>query len=56
MPQRLRQSMDEHRAVLAAIVAGDAAAAAAALRAHVSVQGERFNDLLAATRDGTSRE
>ena len=51
VPQRLRQSMEEHRAVLAAIVAGDPEAAAAALRTHVSVQGERFNDLLAATRD-----
>ena len=43
-----------HRAVLAAIARGDAEAAAAALRTHVSVQGERFNDLLAAAREGIS--
>jgi len=49
VPMRLRESMREHRAVVAAIVAGDAEAAARELRAHVSVQGERFADLLAAT-------
>ena len=45
-PRRLAASLAEHEAVLAALEAGDGAAAADALRAHVSVQGERFGDLL----------
>ncbi|MDD2918315.1 GntR family transcriptional regulator [Rhodoferax sp.] len=44
---RISTSFDEHDAVVRAIVAGDAAAAAAALHDHVVVQGERFGDLLA---------
>lgn len=44
---RMPQSMAEHREILDAIRAGDPARAEAALRAHVSVQGEKFNDLLA---------
>ena len=49
VPERMRQSMAEHRAIVTAIGAGDGERAAALLRAHVAVQGERFNDLLAAT-------
>ena len=52
VPERMRQSMNEHREIVAAIVAGDGERAARLLRAHVSVQGERFNDLLAATTRG----
>lgn len=44
---RLPSSFVEHAAVVSAIVAGDAQAAAQALREHVMVQGERFGDLLA---------
>jgi DNA-binding GntR family transcriptional regulator len=44
---RLARSFAEHEAVVAAIAAGDEAGAAAALRAHVAVQGERFADLVA---------
>lgn len=44
---RIRASYAEHEAVLSAIEAGDAAAATEAMRAHVTVQGERFTDLLA---------
>jgi len=44
---RIRTSFAEHEAVLAAIEAGDAAAAGEAMRAHVAVQGERFADLIA---------
>jgi DNA-binding GntR family transcriptional regulator len=44
---RIRSSFDQHDAVVRAIVAGDAEAAAAAMRDHVVVQGERFGDLLA---------
>ena len=43
---RLRASLSEHEAILAALEAGNGPAAAEALRAHVSVQGERFGDLL----------
>jgi DNA-binding GntR family transcriptional regulator len=44
---RMASSYAEHSAVVAALVAGDAAGAATALRQHVSVQGERFGDLVA---------
>lgn len=48
---RLGASFAEHQAVVDAIVAGDADAAAAALRSHVVVQGERFADLLASLNE-----
>lgn len=44
---RVQASSSEHEAILAAIKAGDSEAAAAALHAHVRVQGERFSDLVA---------
>lgn len=44
---RMGASLAEHQAVVAALLAGDPEAAAAALRDHVVVQGERFGDLLA---------
>ena len=44
---RLQQSMIEHGAILKALEDGNAVAAADALRGHVTVQGERFHDLLA---------
>lgn len=44
---RMANSFAEHEAVVAALLAGDAAAAGDALRRHVSVQGERFGDLVA---------
>jgi len=43
---RISQSMKEHTLILKALERGDSAAAADALRSHVSVQGERFHDLL----------
>jgi DNA-binding GntR family transcriptional regulator len=48
---RMSTSFKEHEAVVHAILAGDADAAAMALRAHVVVQGERFGDLLASLAD-----
>ncbi|MCJ2138351.1 GntR family transcriptional regulator [Methylobacterium sp. J-026] len=48
--QRLPQSLAEHEAIVAAIVAGDASQAAEALRNHVLVQGDRFTDLVAGLR------
>lgn len=44
---RMKQSMAEHAVILKALEDGDAVAAAEALRSHVTVQGERFHDLLA---------
>lgn len=44
---RMKQSMTEHGVILKALEDGDAVAAADALRGHVTVQGERFHDLLA---------
>jgi len=44
---RLEQSLAEHRAILAALEKGDPDEAACALRAHVAVQGGKFNDLMA---------
>ena len=47
---RMRQSMREHRAVVSALERADSKAAAATLRLHVAIQGERFNDLMASYR------
>ncbi|MEM1079076.1 MAG: GntR family transcriptional regulator [Pseudomonadota bacterium] len=44
---RLAQSMAEHEQIVAALTAADGAAAAAILRDHVAVQGEKFHHLLA---------
>ncbi|MDQ7777592.1 GntR family transcriptional regulator [Paracoccus aminovorans] len=49
---RMARSFAEHDAVVAHIRGGDAEAAATALRDHVIVQGDRFHDLIAATRKG----
>ncbi|MEX5728788.1 DNA-binding GntR family transcriptional regulator [Rhodovulum iodosum] len=43
---RLRQSMAEHEAIVDALEAGDGEAAAAAIRKHVAVQGEKFHYLM----------
>ncbi|MEM6761494.1 MAG: GntR family transcriptional regulator [Pseudomonadota bacterium] len=44
---RRSTSLAEHGAIVSAIEAGDSAAAEAAMRSHVIVQGERFSDLVA---------
>ncbi len=44
---RMRQSMNEHRAILESLEAGNSELAATTLHRHVAVQGERFHDLLA---------
>lgn len=44
---RMAQSLAEHRLIVDAIRMGDESATCAALRDHVVIQGERFNDLLA---------
>lgn len=52
--QRVPQSLAEHAAIVAAILAGDATQAADALRSHVIVQGDRFTDLVADLRAPTA--
>jgi DNA-binding GntR family transcriptional regulator len=44
---RMRVSQEEHERIVEAIRCGDVAGAESEIRAHVAVQGERFNDLLA---------
>lgn len=44
---RAIRSLEEHRGIVAAIVAGDAAAAEACMEDHVKIQGERFTDFVA---------
>jgi DNA-binding GntR family transcriptional regulator len=47
---RVSHSFDEHAGIVAAIAGGDGERAAALLRAHVTVQGQRFTDLVASLR------
>lgn len=47
---RVRQSLAEHRAILAALQDGDPARVSQALLDHIGIQGERFNDLVAQYR------
>ncbi|KGF70921.1 AsnC family transcriptional regulator [Hoeflea sp. BAL378] len=51
---RMPQSMREHRTVYAALQRGDPKATALALRLHVAIQGERFNDLMVSYRQMAS--
>ena len=51
---RLKTSQREHEEILAAILGGDAGAAAEHLRAHVAIQGERFGDLVASLEKATT--
>ncbi|MCP5364053.1 MAG: GntR family transcriptional regulator [Hyphomicrobiales bacterium] len=44
---RVASSFTEHREIVEAILAADEKTAETALRAHITVQGERFGDLLA---------
>ncbi len=53
---RIGQSMDEHWQILAAIKTGDAAQAEAVIRAHIAVQGQKFNDLVASYQIATQRK
>jgi len=47
-PGRTLKSWNEHRAVVDAILGGDAEAAAAAMSHHVTIQGDVFTDLISA--------
>lgn len=44
---RAGRSLQEHRDIVAAILAGDEAAAESRIRDHVRIQGERFTDFVA---------
>ncbi|PZO82042.1 MAG: GntR family transcriptional regulator [Mesorhizobium amorphae] len=52
---RLKQSLEEHRKILASLIEGDAGAAADLLREHVAVQGGKFNDLIVSYRSSARR-
>jgi len=47
VPYRMRQSMNEHRIIVDAVCEGQAEIAADAIRSHIAIQGEKFNDLVA---------
>lgn len=47
---RMRGSLEEHRLIVSAIMAGDEAAAERLIENHVSVQGERYSDFIASVR------
>lgn len=51
---RMKQSMAEHEAIVAALTQGDSENAANALRGHVAVQGEKFHNLMAALKNATA--
>lgn len=44
---RVKVSLEEHRQIVEAIIAGDEEAARQRLKSHVAVQGDRFSDLVA---------
>jgi len=48
---RMKESLSEHETVFQAIKTGDGVAAQQAMISHVKIQGESFNDFLAALRD-----
>jgi DNA-binding GntR family transcriptional regulator len=47
---RLKQSMQEHEMIVAALEDGDGAKAGQAVRVHVAVQGEKFHRLIASLK------
>lgn len=51
---RLRQSMSEHEAIVAALESGDGDSAAEVIRRHVAVQGEKFHRLMASLTPETA--
>ena len=53
---RVQRSFDEHESVVDALRAGDGERAAAHIRNHVTVQGERFADLVASLSGFHARE
>jgi len=54
VPKRVNDSFAEHQEIVDAIDSGDEAAAESALRAHLLIQGEKFNDFVAAMESNPS--
>ena len=52
---RMKQSLAEHIAIVEALDAGDGDLASDVLRGHVSVQGERFHQLIATLNNNRSK-
>lgn len=50
---RMKESMNEHEAIMKALRAADADGAASEIRAHVAVQGEKFHHLVASLKSST---
>ncbi|QIE45221.1 GntR family transcriptional regulator [Pseudohalocynthiibacter aestuariivivens] len=48
---RMKQSMEEHHEILKALSDGNGCNAAAALRGHVAIQGEKFHHLMASLKE-----
>ncbi|MGD9632834.1 MAG: GntR family transcriptional regulator [Pirellulales bacterium] len=46
-PKRIRDSYDEHQAIVDAIISADEVKAEEQIRDHILIQGERFTDLVA---------
>lgn len=44
---RMKQSMEQHRQIVLALETGNSEVAGSTLHEHVSIQGEKFNDLMA---------
>lgn len=53
---RIGSSLDEHRHIVEAIEAGDAARAEDTLREHVLIQGERFSDFVSSVKAFSAQE
>jgi DNA-binding GntR family transcriptional regulator len=52
---RLKTSLREHEVIAAAIISGDHVSASTAIRAHITIQGERFGDLVASLEKAALR-
>lgn len=50
---RMKQSMEQHRQIVLALEAGDSEIASTILHEHISIQGEKFNDLMASYSTGS---
>ena len=53
---RIRQSLDEHRQILKAVEDGDGETAETLVRQHVTVQGEKFFDLMRGLEETSMRK
>lgn len=56
VPSRKRDSLEEHEAIVEAILAGEPDKAEKRMKSHILVQGERFNDFLALLNNTTAAD